>query len=199
MKCPECNAAVKFEGNVTQMDCPYCGASIERPAPPAPAGPLGALLEDRNGNGIPDIFEGMGQGSAVNITTTARVESMFIVNGVQYKSLNDMPADVRAQYEQITGALGSGHMFELPKAVQGSRVETTPHEGAAAERPAAARTTTVKTAFKVKTTMSAKGQQAATEDAQEKTPFNVAIYALLGVIALGVAGAVIVWLVAAVR
>ena len=199
MKCPECGGNIRFEGDTTQMDCPYCSASIERPAPAAPAAPVDrirALLEDKNGNGIPDIFEGLGKAGAVNVTTTTRVESMIILNGVQYKSLDDMPPQVRKQYEQITHSLGSGNMFQLPQAVEGSRTAMTPHKSGPGASAATA-TTSVKTVLK--TTVKSNAQNAASDDAREKAPFNIAIYALLGVIILFILGGIAVWSLAAVR
>lgn len=203
MKCPECSGNVKWHGDATQMDCPYCQASIVKPAPsappppPAPQDPIRSMLETKAGIATRDIFEGMGQGSAVDITSTTRVESMFIVNGVQYESLDDMPASVRAQFDQATHTLGFADMFALPKAIEGSRSATMPH-GAPAERSPGAGTA-VKAAVKGRATMNTNAQNAAAAEASEKSALNVAIYAVLGIIALFLAGGIAVWLVSAAR
>lgn len=88
-------------------------------------------------------------------------------------------------------------MFALPKAVEGSRTATMPQRAAADRTPGVV--TAVKTAVKDKHAVSTNAQSAAAEDAREKSPLNVAIYAVLGIIAIFVAGGIIVWLAAAAR
>jgi len=52
------------------------------------------ILGDKNNNGIPDIFE--------NMSTTSVVSNAmkFIVNGQEFNSLEDLPPEARARYEQ---------------------------------------------------------------------------------------------------
>ena len=55
------------------------------------------ILKDQDGNGIPDIFEGT---SSTQISTT---NTKIIVNGKEYESIEELPPDARARYEQAMG------------------------------------------------------------------------------------------------
>jgi hypothetical protein len=55
-------------------------------------------LEDRNGNGIPDILEDEGGPPSGGKVV---VQNRIAVNGVTYRSIDDMPPDVRAVYEDV--------------------------------------------------------------------------------------------------
>jgi hypothetical protein len=89
------------------MKCPDCGATAQRPvtveAPTAADDPLAAvmkLVEDRNPNGIPDAFEGMVPGANVSHKTVVRtVSTTFSVNGRTYKSVDEMPPEIRRRFE----------------------------------------------------------------------------------------------------
>ena len=61
------------------------------------------LLADKNNNGIPDVFEGLTslQGSSINVTNATKV----IVNGQVYDSLEQLPPEVRAKYQQAMSAM----------------------------------------------------------------------------------------------
>jgi hypothetical protein len=50
------------------------------------------VVADSDGNGIPDILEGKGSAGA-NITT--QVTSQIVVNGREYQSLDEVPAEDR--------------------------------------------------------------------------------------------------------
>ena len=107
MKCPECGAQVEFEGNATATECPYCKTRIDRPAP-QPSNPLATLLEDKNGNGIPDFLETMAKpASGLNISfkASATVNQRYVVNGVEYHSLDEMPPEARKAFESASGVL----------------------------------------------------------------------------------------------
>ena len=54
---------------------------------------------DQNKNGMPDAFEGM----VSNIISSTKI----IADGNEYNSLEELPPDVRAKYEQAMGALDS--------------------------------------------------------------------------------------------
>ena len=56
-------------------------------------------LTDQNNNGMPDAFEGM----VSNIISSTKI----IADGNEYNSLDELPPDVRAKYEQAMGALDS--------------------------------------------------------------------------------------------
>ena len=57
------------------------------------------ILKDQDGNGIPDIFEGT---SSIQISTT---NTRIVVNGKDYGSIEELPPDVRAKYEQAIGTM----------------------------------------------------------------------------------------------
>ena len=57
------------------------------------------ILKDQDGNGIPDIFEGA---SSTQISTT---NTRVILNGQEYGSVEELPPDARARYEQAMGAM----------------------------------------------------------------------------------------------
>jgi hypothetical protein len=54
------------------------------------------MLDDRDGDGVPDIMQGPGSTSSSTIVHA----SQFVVDGTVYASLDDMPADVRHRYTQ---------------------------------------------------------------------------------------------------
>lgn len=57
------------------------------------------MFADRNGDGVPDLFQGEG------VEPTVIQQSSFVVNGKTYPSLDAMPPDVRRMYEQAMGAV----------------------------------------------------------------------------------------------
>jgi len=61
------------------------------------------LLADRDGNGVPDVLEGKG-----GIRFAAQVAKAFLVNGVRYASVDEMPPDVRQAYEQAMAKVEAG-------------------------------------------------------------------------------------------
>ena len=71
---------------------------------------------DQNKNGVPDAFEGLAsfQGSTTNVTSATKI----IVNGQVYDSLEQLPPDVRAKYEQAMGALDA-NKNGIPDFVEG--------------------------------------------------------------------------------
>src|SRR4026209_2894833 len=70
-------------------------------------------LADNDKNGIPDAFQNLVnytdqdkdglKGLASNIISSTKI----IANGNEYNSLDELPPDVRAKYEQAMGALAS--------------------------------------------------------------------------------------------
>jgi hypothetical protein len=106
MKCSQCQAEVKLAPGAAEADCPYCGATVSRPAPRS-ADPLGALFADENGNGIPDFVEGLGvpvRGAGAKVTVSRSVSQRFVVNGVTYDSLEAMPPEARRIFEGLSRA-----------------------------------------------------------------------------------------------
>jgi hypothetical protein len=55
------------------------------------------ILSDKNKDGIPDAFEGM----ISNVVSSTKI----IADGKEYNSLDELPPDVRAKYEQAMGKL----------------------------------------------------------------------------------------------
>lgn len=55
------------------------------------------ILADKNKDGIPDAFEGM----TSNIISSTKI----IAGGKEYNSLDELPPDIRAKYEQAMGTL----------------------------------------------------------------------------------------------
>ena len=58
-----------------------------------------ASLKDQNKIGMPDAFEGM----LSNMISSTKI----VADGNEYNSLDELPPDVRAKYEQAMGALDS--------------------------------------------------------------------------------------------
>lgn len=56
------------------------------------------ILGDKNKDGIPDAFEGM----TANVVSSS---TKIIADGKEYNSLDELPADLRAKYEQAMGTL----------------------------------------------------------------------------------------------
>jgi len=57
------------------------------------------ILADKNKNGIPDSFEGM----VSNVISSTKI----IADGREYSSVDELPPDIRAKYEQAMGTLDS--------------------------------------------------------------------------------------------
>ena len=60
-------------------------------------------LEDKNKDGMPDAFEGFAsfQGAMPQVVSSSKV----LVNGQVYDGLDQLPPEIRAQYEQALGAM----------------------------------------------------------------------------------------------
>lgn len=70
-------------------------------APPAAQDPmqaLGSLFTDSNSNGLPDIMENQ---PVVNISGGMH----FVVDGTTYNSVDELPPEARAKYEQAMGSM----------------------------------------------------------------------------------------------
>lgn len=71
------------------------GATTTNAANPTQA--LNNIFADANNNGIPDIVE--------NHVMNAMGGMTFVVNGQTYNSLEDLPPEARAKYEQFMGSM----------------------------------------------------------------------------------------------
>jgi len=71
---------------------------------------------DNNQNGTPDLFEGMAsfQGATANVMNAGKI----IVNGQVFDSLDQLPPEVRAKYEQAMGTLDA-NKNGIPDFVEG--------------------------------------------------------------------------------
>jgi len=54
-------------------------------------------LADRDGNGVPDLLEG---GAGAGVLPGVRVERRVVVNGTTYRSLGELPAELRPLVER---------------------------------------------------------------------------------------------------
>ena len=62
MKCPTCSAGLSAE-QMLGDNCPFCGVALPHAAEAIKeTAELRELLRDRDGNGVPDIFDSMGSG-----------------------------------------------------------------------------------------------------------------------------------------
>src|SRR5690242_10329726 len=58
---------------------------------------MAKLGEDKDHNGIPDVLEGK---SVDGVTFKVQRVSSYMVNGVKYNSLEEMPAEVRERFQR---------------------------------------------------------------------------------------------------
>lgn len=79
-------------------------------------------LEDKNRNGIPDIIEGTA--GAPIVANAFKV----LMDGKEYNSLDELPPEARAKYEQAMGALDANRngIPDFVEGMLGSSVQT-PH------------------------------------------------------------------------
>lgn len=124
MKCPNCGAV--FDATDSRyIDCSYCGTRFENPSLPrsAPAaggiaGMMNAMFEDKNNDGVPDIFQ---QPGAADVSHTTVVSSSVTVNGKTYERMEDVPEEIR----KILGSFGGGMGLGGNGAVTSAQLETT--------------------------------------------------------------------------
>jgi hypothetical protein len=134
VKCSQCGAEVKLAGDRGTETCPYCGADVVAPRIP-PADQIAALLQDANGDGIPDFVEnalrGGGQRTGFKVSVSHNVTRRYVVNGVSYDSLDAMPEDVRRLVGGSTGAAARAATTSRSAAFD---LSVTTREGGAAGR-----------------------------------------------------------------
>src|SRR5215510_14396380 len=64
------------------------------------------LFEDKNQDGMPDAFEGLAAlAGKVKVTGSTKI----LVNGQTYDTIDELPPEIRAKYEQAMGALDKNH------------------------------------------------------------------------------------------
>ena len=69
------------------------------------------MMADKNGDGVPDLFEGTG-GTSLSVTN-----SRIIFNGQEYGSVDEMPPDARRAFEDAMRRV-DGNADGLPDALQ---------------------------------------------------------------------------------
>ncbi len=79
-----------------------------------------AFMKDENHNGIPDMFEGDAIQKMVKLAVNTRV----VVNGREVQSLEALPPETRAKFDQAMQKLGQLGIF--PPGVQGSSFQSAP-------------------------------------------------------------------------
>jgi hypothetical protein len=72
-----------------------------------------AFMKDENHNGIPDVFEG----DAIQKMLKLAVNTRVVVNGQEVRSLESLPPETRAKFDQAMQKLGQLGIF--PPGVQG--------------------------------------------------------------------------------
>jgi hypothetical protein len=83
------------------------------------------MFADKDGDGAPDIFEGMLSGQQISAATH------IIVDGKSYASLNDLPPELRQRYEQAFSRLDANR-DGVPDMFAGSAATPAPAPGLAA-------------------------------------------------------------------
>ena len=83
-------------------------------------------LEDKNQDGIPDAFAGLAsfQGATPQVVSSSKV----LVNGQVYDGLDQLPPEIRAQYEQALGAMDKNRngIPDFVEGMIGAAVQTQP-------------------------------------------------------------------------
>lgn len=139
---------------------------------------LMGVMADKNQNGMPDIFEGAN-------TTIQTSQASIIFNGQVYHNVDELPAEARTRYEQAMGKPDANHNG-LPDAFKGW-MENQPAARAApslfASEPAFPSTPEISSS------------NIEPEETDRRRLFISA--ALIGLLCMGVIGAIIIWLVLA--
>jgi len=101
------------------------------------------LFEDKNKDGIPDALEGLARlkGSTPQVISSSKI----LVNGQMYDGLDQLPPEIRAQYEQAMSAMDKNRngipdfvegMFNVPaQTVDGTSNNAPMSIGTSASRP----------------------------------------------------------------
>lgn len=71
------------------------------------------LLGDQNQNGMPDFIENM-----ANVNATVIQTSKIIFEGKAYDSVEELPAEARAKYEQAMGKLADENKNGVPDVIE---------------------------------------------------------------------------------
>lgn len=102
MKCPQCGALVETPPAAGPARCRYCRAELPRPEASS-EDPLGNLFADRDGNGVPDVLDGMLKNPGASFTHQSTTH--YVVNGVRYDRMEDVPEEMKALLRRTQGLL----------------------------------------------------------------------------------------------
>ena len=104
MNCTNCGATVT-PACLARGACTFCGAAIQAIRPPSVQ------------QGVAEILQALGQGQTGNMQTL--VSSSIVVNGRTYRSVDELPPELRAHVERgmrkahhALGGLASNVMFQ---------------------------------------------------------------------------------------
>lgn len=73
------------------------------------------LLGDKNQDGVPDLL-----GNVLNGNATVMQTSAIIFDGKTYNSVDELPAEARAKYEQAMGKLADENKNGVPDVIEGA-------------------------------------------------------------------------------
>ena len=102
MKCPQCGASVETPPAGSPARCRYCSAELPRPEASS-EDPLGSFFVDRDGNGVPDVLDGMLKHPGASFTHQSTTH--YVVNGVRYDRMEDVPEEMKALLRRTQGLL----------------------------------------------------------------------------------------------
>lgn len=102
MKCPQCGASVETPPAGSPARCRYCSAELPR-AEASSEDPLGSFFVDRDGNGVPDVLDGMLKHPGASFTHQSTTH--YVVNGVRYDRMEDVPEEMKALLRRTQGLL----------------------------------------------------------------------------------------------
>jgi hypothetical protein len=82
--------------------CRYCRAELPRPETSS-EDPLGNFFADRDGNGVPDVLDGMLKNPGASFTHQSTTH--YVVNGVRYDRMEDVPEEMKVLLRRTQGLL----------------------------------------------------------------------------------------------
>lgn len=111
IQCPGCNARVEVKAGAQTARCEYCGAPLSLPSSPQSGDPIGdamgKMFEDKDGDGVPDLFQAMASGGGGQSVRHVSMQqsTRYVVNGKEYRTIEEMPPDVRRIFESTQGMI----------------------------------------------------------------------------------------------
>ena len=125
MNCPNCNAPVQASDEKFLV-CSFCGTRFTNPdaARPQPIGDVDGVMSqvfaDKDGDGVPDIFQKMGGDPACSTQTV--VQTRVTVNGKTYDNMDDVPPEIRKMLDGLNaGMLGGAETVRTVRTAKTTR------------------------------------------------------------------------------